>query len=65
MSILIPIVYLILLLFDIRTFSEGREKRVYILISVIAVTAACFAAVFAKRDHIGASLSGMISIFMR
>lgn len=44
---------------------SGREKKLYIVLSVLAAAAGYAAGVFAEADHVGASLSGMVSIFMR
>ena len=44
---------------------RGREKKIYIALSVIAAAAGYAAGIFAEADHVGASLSGMVSIFMR
>lgn len=64
MSIILPVVFAVLLFFDSGE-RESREKKLYLVLSVIAVLSGIFAGFAAKSDHIGASLSGMISIFMR
>ena len=48
--------------------SKGREKRekaMYIFLAAVSVILAFAAGLAAENDHVGASLSGMISIFMR
>ncbi len=64
MAILLSAISLILLLPGIRE-REGREKKLYVALLCIAVAAGYAAGAFAVSDHVGASLSGMISIFMR
>lgn len=44
---------------------EGRERVVYIVLSAVAVLFAVIAGSILRTDHVGASLSGMVSIFMR
>ena len=44
---------------------EGRERTAYIVASVLAVLFAIAAGSILRTDHVGASLSGMVSIFMR
>ncbi len=44
---------------------EGREKKLYIALLCVVAATGLIAGGFAASDHIGASLSGMISIFMR
>ena len=65
MSLIIPVVFFLFLFAEGRGKEKGREKNMYILLSVAAVLASFVAAILAGQDHIGASLSGMISIFMR
>lgn len=64
MSFVIPVIFLAVLTFDFRN-RQGREKVLYIALAVTAVLFGLFAGLAAKSDHVGASLSGMISIFMR
>lgn len=64
MGIVIPAIFLALVFFDFRR-REGREKVLYIALSAAALLFGLFAGLAAKSDHVGASLSGMISIFMR
>ncbi|MBQ2841385.1 MAG: hypothetical protein II996_02770 [Oscillospiraceae bacterium] len=64
MAFILPVVFTALLFWDFRA-SAGKEKVIYIVLSVSAVILALFAAMEARDDHIGASLAGMISIFMR
>ncbi len=44
---------------------EGRERVVYIVLSTLAALFAVVAGSILRTDHVGASLSGMVSIFMR
>jgi len=44
---------------------EGRERVMYVALSVAAVIFSFFAGSIVRSDHVGASLSGMVSIFMR
>ena len=44
---------------------EGRERVVYIVLSSLALISAIVAGSILRTDHVGASLSGMVSIFMR
>ena len=44
---------------------EEREKMLYSALFAIAIVAAFVAGNAAREDHIGATLSGMVSIFMR
>ncbi len=64
MGILLALIYA---LFIIPGFfrREGREKVLYTVLFAISLVAAFVAGVAARQDHIGASLSGMVSIFMR
>lgn len=64
MSIILPLLFAGLLVFDFRG-REARERNLYIALSAAAVLLAVFAARAAQSDHVGASLSGMISVFMR
>lgn len=64
MSYVLPAVFLAALLFDFRA-REGKEKRTYIVLGAVSLLLAVFSGIAAESDHVGASLSGMISIFMR
>ena len=64
MAFILPVIFTALLFRDLRG-REGKEKAVYIVLAVAAVILSVFAASAARDDHIGASLAGMISIFMR
>ncbi|MBQ5778325.1 MAG: hypothetical protein IIV97_05880 [Oscillospiraceae bacterium] len=44
---------------------EGKERIVYIVLSALALVSAVAAGSILRTDHVGASLSGMVSIFMR
>ena len=44
---------------------EGKERNVYIVLSAMALIFAIIAGSIIRTDHVGASLSGMVSIFMR
>lgn len=65
MSFLTPVIFSSLLIFDIKGREKGKERNICISLSAIAVILSLLAAFLSDRDHIGASLSGMISIFMR
>ncbi len=65
MSRIIPVLFFAMLFFDGRGREKGRKKNIYLFLSAVAIIMACFAAMNAEQDHMGASLSGMISIFMR
>lgn len=64
MGILLVLVTAVIAFFGAQS-RRGREKKIYIAISVIAAAAGYAAGIFAEADHVGASLSGMVSIFMR
>lgn len=64
MSVILPIIFAVVLLSD-RRGRTGMEKYIYIALAVIAVLLALPAGILANYDHVGASLSGVISIFMR
>ncbi len=63
-GLLLVVIYMAFL---IRGFlkREGREKVLFGVLSLLSLVLAYVAGEFAKGDHIGASLSGMVSIFMR
>lgn len=64
MGILLALIYAFFLLpgFFRR---EGRERVLYTVLFAVSLVAAFVAGAMARQDHIGASLSGMVSIFMR
>ena len=64
MSILLPAAFLIILYIGGKEL-RGKEKRLYISLSIVSVLLAFAAGTAAESDHVGASLSGVISIFMR
>ena len=64
MFFVLPAVFAAALFFDFRG-RYGREKRLYIALSVIALALSVLAGFAAQSDHVGASFSGMISIFRR
>ncbi|MBQ8004106.1 MAG: hypothetical protein IJ299_03350 [Oscillospiraceae bacterium] len=64
MSYILPAVFALVLFLDFRGH-EGKEKRVYIVLGALSLVLAVFSGIAAESDHMGASLSGMISIFMR
>lgn len=64
MSYALPAAFLAALFIDFRA-REGKEKRAYIALGAISLLLAVFSGIAAESDHVGASLSGMISIFMR
>lgn len=64
MSYVLPAVFLAALFFDFRA-RESKEKHAYIILGAISLLLAVFSGIAAESDHVGASLSGMISIFMR
>lgn len=64
MVFILPAIFAVVVFLDFRG-RKGREKALYIALAVLAVTVSIFAGYAAKNDHVGASLSGMISIFMR
>ena len=64
MSYVLPAAFLAALFFDFRT-RDGKEKIIYIVLGIISLLLAVFSGIAAESDHVGASLSGMISIFMR
>ena len=64
MVFILPALFAVLLFFDFGE-REGRERFLYLALSVAAIILGVFAGVAASSDHVGASLSGMISIFMR
>ncbi len=64
MSYVLPAVFAAVLFFDFRA-RKGKEKALYIVLGAISLLLAVFSGIAAESDHVGASLSGMISIFMR
>lgn len=64
MAIALTFLYAVLLLPGIFS-REGKERTVYIALSAIALIFAAIAGSILRSDHVGASLSGMVSIFMR
>ncbi len=64
MSYVLPVVFIAALFFDFR-MRESKEKVMYIVLGVMSLLLAVFSGIAAESDHVGASLSGMISIFMR
>lgn len=64
MGLLLVLIYI---LFLVRGFlkREGRERVLFGVLSLLSLALAYVAGEFVKGDHIGASLSGMVSIFMR
>ena len=64
MAFLLPVIYIAVLFLDRRERS-GREKIIYIILASVAVALGIPAGIGARLDHVGASLSGMISLFMR
>lgn len=64
MIFILPVVFLLILFLDHRG-REGYEKKIYFALAALALVLSLFASSAADGDHIGASLSGMISVFMR
>lgn len=64
MIFVLPLLFSALLLFGLRD-RIGRERKLYIALGILALALSFFASRAADGDHIGASLSGMISVFMR
>ena len=64
MRVFILIIYIATLFLGFQS-REGGERTLYLALSLIALVSAVLAGSFLGSDHIGASLSGMISIFMR
>ncbi len=64
MAFILPVIYISVLLLD-RRERCGREKIMYAILAAIAVALGIPAGIGAGLDHVGASLSGMISLFMR
>lgn len=64
MIFILPLVFSAILFFDFRE-RGGREKKLWLALSFLAIALSFFASRAADGDHIGASLSGMISVFMR
>mgnify|MGYP002512690699 CR=1 FL=1 len=54
---------LLMILAEIRR--EGKERVLYTVLFAISLITALVAGGMERHDHIGASLSGMVSIFMR
>ena len=65
--LLVPVIYLALLIGDAklrrRKFTR-RERVIYVILGAIAVASAVPASVGLDFDQVGASLSGMVSLFM-
>lgn len=64
MLFLLLAVFAVILFFDFGA-REGGERKIYIALIAVSVVLAFAAGIAAENDHVGASLSGMISIFMR
>ena len=64
MGIVFSLICIALLVFG-RRASGGREKTVYEALCLLGAMLWIFAFFKERGDHIGASLSGIISIFMR
>lgn len=64
MIFILPLLFSAMLLFDFRG-RVGCEKKLWLALSLLALILSIFASRAADGDHIGASLSGMISVFMR
>ncbi len=64
MVIILPAIYIAVILLD-RRGRDGREKMLYAILAVLAVVLGIPAGKGAGLDHVGASLSGMVSLFMR
>ena len=64
MGILLALIYVLLLAPGIFR-REGKERVLYTVLFAISLITAFVAGAMARQDHIGASLSGMVSIFMR
>lgn len=64
MWVLVSLIYLAFLFVGLRR-REGRERVIYLVLAIVSVISASLAGSFLGADHVGASLSGMISIFMR
>lgn len=64
MGIVFSLICIVLLLFG-RRVREGKEKTIYEVLCFLGAMLWVFAFFKERGDHIGASLSGIISIFMR
>ena len=64
MIFILPLVFSAVILFDSRG-RKGRERKLWLALAALALILSFFASRAADGDHIGASLSGMISVFMR
>lgn len=64
MGIVFSLICIVLFFFG-RRAREGKEKRVYEVLCFLGAMLWVFAFFKEQGDHVGASLSGMISIFMR
>lgn len=64
---IIPLCYLLLLTFDwtsSRKHISKKERVLYLFLATLALLSSFFAAYRAQSDHVGASLSGMLSLFI-
>ena len=64
MGIVFSIICIVLLVYG-RRENNGREKTVYEVLCLLGAMLWVFAFFKERGDHVGASLSGIISIFMR
>ncbi len=64
MTVLLPLIYGAILFFG-KGKREGLERWIYISLSCGAIFLAVISALNISPAPVGASLSGMISIFMR
>ena len=64
MGFVLSAVFAAIMYFDFHG-REGREQSLYLVLSALAIILSFIAGTLAARDHVGATLSGMISIFMR
>lgn len=64
MGIVLPLIYILVIMTD-RRMRTGRERYIFLALAAVSVLLAVPAGIMANYDHVGASLSGIISIFMR
>lgn len=64
---IIPLCYLLFLTFDwhaSRKHISKKERILYLILALLAILSSLFAAYRAQSEHVGASLSGMLSLFI-
>ncbi len=62
---ILPAIYGALLFFERTDFTGKRERYLYRVLVIIALVLSLPASYALSLDHVGASLSGLVSVFSR